>query len=116
MRFPIDVIRIEDKIVLMQGQITADFKRKLRALNDRYRADYGSGFTFIDSVDDEENMRIDLMSSPELGEYNIYINGDSPSKSYKFASEDDFDLGVDRQFQIFKDCIKYYSEVMGYDV
>lgn len=116
MKFPIDVIRIEDRIVLMQGQITPDFKRKLKTLNQAYRADYGSGFTFTDSCGDEENMRIDYLNSPELGEYNIYINGDSHSKAYKFATKDDFDLGIDRQFQIYKDCIKYYSEVMGYDV
>lgn len=93
MTFPISIIRIEDRMVLIQGYITNEFKRQL------------------DMVIRPSNMyQIKSSSVPDLGGA-IFINGVNNTQAYRFAS-----CRYDETlFNEYQKAIQYYKEAMGYE-
>lgn len=95
MKFPIDVIKVDDQIVLIQEQITEKFITALQQLQPNHPSGY-----LIRSV----NM-------PELKSMIIFINGNDMTKNYKFTS---IRYSVER-YEGYKTIIDHYKRNMGYE-
>jgi hypothetical protein len=93
MKFPVSVHRIDDLIVLFQGEITEEFKRKL------------------DRVEKTWEGKIASNSNPELKRTQIYLNGESEQLDYRIVSRQ-YD---EETFKLFKVTIKHYAGAMGYE-
>jgi len=93
MTFPISIIRIEDRMVLIQGYISNEFKRQL------------------DRVVRPSNMfQIKSSSTPDIGG-TIFINGSNINNNYKIV-----DCRYNETlFNKYQESIKHYKEAMGYE-
>lgn len=99
MKFPINVIKIEDKIVLLQSYISEEFLNVIRELrsNDVFIANNG-GF-------------IRTATSPELRLNGIYLNGGDRELDYQIKT-----IKYDQEtFDFLKTTIQDYKVRMGYD-
>lgn len=115
MKFPIDVIKIENKVVLLQGYISPEFKRKLKDINDKMWNEEIEEFRYIDEYDDDESLRINIGYVPELvWGSSLRINGNRPSKDYKMVAYDIEPNEMD-YFPVYKRLIEHYKKVMGYE-
>lgn len=93
MTFPISIIRIEDRIVLIQGYITNEFKRQLETV-----------------VRPNNMFQIKSASTPDIGG-TIFINGGQANRTYYFTSC----LYDETLFNKYQESIKHYKEAMGYE-
>lgn len=93
MEFPISVIVIEDEIVLLQGQITEEFRKKLN------NVDYER--LGVESIKSK--------SAPQIT-YCIYINGDTITRNYKYESIP----YIESRYNRYIASIKAYKKEMGY--
>ncbi len=93
MSFPISVMRIEDKIVLIQGYMDEEFINRLFTIG----RPYGS---IIVSA-----------GNPELREKTIFINGTSRRDNYRMVSRH-FD---EQTLRNYEQAIIYYKAAMGYE-
>lgn len=93
MNFPISIIKIQDRIVLCQGEITSKFKKQISVvdteLNDLDEDVYEG--QYVSEYDDDleyDTYYIDIASYSEPGiAYDVIrINGSKRSKNYNFVS------------------------------
>lgn len=93
MNFPISIIKIQDRIVLCQGEITSKFKKQISVvdseLNDLNEDVYEGQYIFDYDFDLEyDTYYIDIASysEPMITHDVIRINGSKRSKNYNFVS------------------------------
>ena len=119
MKFPLDVIKIGNQIILLKGQITKQFILDLRELNNKMYDDEVESFTYIDEYNDESIFEIRTTDRNRLLRSAITIDDRIKQHSYAMSgytiSEDEEDGPIDASiFDIYKGAINHYKNLMGY--
>lgn len=124
MKFPLDVIKINNKIVLLKGQITKQFIEDLNIINDKIYDDELDYYRYTDEYGDLEDFTIRTNSS------NTFLNSSGIiiderikqhgyyNKTYTITNDPDDESEMEfenRLFDIYKGAISYYKEIMGYE-
>ncbi len=113
MKFPIDVVQVGNKIFLLQGEITKEFKKKLNEVDDdMYNNE--TRITFTDEDGDLTDISMRSEGQPLLTSYRIFLNGTSRGKDYQIVSYERY-LDECDYYSVFKNCINHYKKAMGYE-
>lgn len=120
MNFPISIIKIQDRIVLCQGEITSKFKKQIAyidsELNELNENEY-EGQYICDYFDDLEydTYWIDISSNsePMITSDSIRLNGSKRSKNYNFVSYPYTEDAFNNLNDYLKKVINKFNEMYG---
>ena len=90
MKFPVSVVKIGDRMVLLQGFISEDFRKKLSAI---------------------ESLSVHSKSYPDINLHHIHLNGKEEDKDYRIPSI----YYKEDRFIIFQKELSRISKLMGYE-
>lgn len=101
MKFPIDIIKIDRTVYLLQGEITQEFIDRLNTLN-----------RSLDNTALPNAAVIRSVEHPQLRSDIIYINGSKIRYNYQIVCRV---LDNDNTFIKYKNAIELYKGLMGYE-